>query len=430
MPRSSRPLRRAGSRLIAPWALGGWRTFPTTADTFNTYAWDSDGNTVGINLNSSSPINITYDAFDRAVEENNSGTYKQILYSPTWSKLALMTRQTANNVFLALPGGEQATYSGSTIRFRHYDWLGSARFESNMAEQEYGDAAYAPFGEPYSIKNTPYLSFTGVQQDTISGTYDFLYREYSPVQGRWIRPDPSGSTAADTNDPQSWNRYAYVTNDPLSSVDPLGLQATYAGFSGTGLCNIYPSAKQCLQPQPLTYLQQEEASYLLRLNLTLTAPPPGAWVPAGGDYRGTGCLRQQGGDAVWCPKLGPGTLDNCQAPFLCNSSGPAASFSAVPSALHKQVHKVTAKCMGQRLVDNFVGPTGSITVTTVLNVAAVAVFKPAVASLLPGPGWLYTGAAVAYDLGMVGKSYVECKYGGGQPLGETPADDQPEEPEP
>ena len=187
-----------------------------------TYAWDSDANTVGINLSGSAPISITYDAFDRAVEEDNSGTYKQILYSPI-GKLALMAKQVANNVFLPLPGGEQATYTNGTIRFRHYDWLGSARFESNMSEQEYGDVAYAPFGETYSILNTPYLSFTGQQQDTVSGLYDFLYREYNPTQGRWISPDRAGLGAVDVSNPQSWNRYAYVNNNPLSDIDPSGL---------------------------------------------------------------------------------------------------------------------------------------------------------------------------------------------------------------
>jgi RHS repeat-associated protein len=197
------------------------------ADTFNTYAWDADGNTVGVNLNGTAPIGITYDALDRAVEENNSGTYKQILYSPTGGKLALMATQAASNVFLPLPGGEQATYTAQTIRFRHYDWLGSARFESNMAEKEYGDVAYAPFGEPYSVLNTPYLSFTGQQQDTISGTYDFLNREYNPVQGRWIRPDPAGVNAVNPMNPQSWNRYAYVLNNPLSNIDPTGLECVW-----------------------------------------------------------------------------------------------------------------------------------------------------------------------------------------------------------
>jgi RHS repeat-associated protein len=165
---------------------------------------------------------LTFDAFDRVVEENNSGTYKQILYSPI-GKLALMAKQVANNVFLPLPGGEQATYTNATIRFRHYDWLGSARFESNMSEQEYGDLAYAPFGESYSIKNTPYLSFTGENQDTISGSYDFLYREYNSAQGRWISSDPAGLGAVDPSNPQSWNRYSYVMNNPLSAIDSMGL---------------------------------------------------------------------------------------------------------------------------------------------------------------------------------------------------------------
>ena len=193
-----------------------------TSDLTNTYTWDSDGNTVGINLSGSAPISITYDALDRAVEENNSGIYKQILYSPI-GKLALMAKQVTNNVFVPLPGGEQATYTGSTIRFRHYDWLGSARFESSMGEQEYGDGAYAPFGETYSIGKTPYLSFTGQNQDTFAGLNDFLYREYSPVQGRWLAPDPAGVATIDFSDPQTWNRYAYVENQPCSSVDPFGL---------------------------------------------------------------------------------------------------------------------------------------------------------------------------------------------------------------
>jgi len=223
------------SSCVPTYDTNGNLTRDCTFSPSNTYAWDSDANTVGVNLSSSAPISITYDAFDRAVEENNSGTYHQILYSPV-GKLALMAKQIANSVFVPLPGGEQATYTNSTIRFRHYDWLGSARFESNMAEAEYGDVAYAPFGEPYSIKNTPYLSFTGQQQDTTTGLYDFLYREYNPTQGRWISPDRSGLSAVDPSNPQSWNRYAYVTNNPLTLTDVQGLW--YRPLSRGGGCGL------------------------------------------------------------------------------------------------------------------------------------------------------------------------------------------------
>jgi len=53
--------------------------------------------------------------------------------------------------------------------------------------------------------------------------YDALYRKVHTTQGRWISPDPAGLAAVGLTDPQTWNRYAYVGNNPLSAVDPLGL---------------------------------------------------------------------------------------------------------------------------------------------------------------------------------------------------------------
>lgn len=38
-----------------------------------------------------------------------------------------------------------------------------------------------------------------------------------------MTPDPAGLAAVDPTNPQSWNRYAYVMNNPQAFVDPLGL---------------------------------------------------------------------------------------------------------------------------------------------------------------------------------------------------------------
>ena len=70
-------------------------------------------------------------------------------------------------------------------------------------------------------------SFTGQDQDLTTGStgdlYDFPFREYHPIHGRWISPDPAGLGAVNPANPQSWNRYAYVNNSPLNGVDPMGL---------------------------------------------------------------------------------------------------------------------------------------------------------------------------------------------------------------
>jgi RHS repeat-associated protein len=63
-----------------------------------------------------------------------------------------------------------------------------------------------------------------VEGATAGYAYDTLNRKYSAAQSRWISPDPAGLGAVDLSNPQSWNRYAYVGNNPLSNTDPLGLQ--------------------------------------------------------------------------------------------------------------------------------------------------------------------------------------------------------------
>ncbi|MGH9395143.1 MAG: RHS repeat-associated core domain-containing protein, partial [Terriglobales bacterium] len=80
-----------------------------------------------------------------------------------------------------------------------------------------------PYGWDFDDAGTIAPAFTGQKQDSVPGQYDFLMREYSPVQGRWWTPDPAGLAAADPNNPQTWNRYAYADANPLGAIDPLGL---------------------------------------------------------------------------------------------------------------------------------------------------------------------------------------------------------------
>ncbi len=188
-------------------------------DTFHTYSWDSEGRPVTVDT-----VGLTYDALGRMAEQTRGTSYTQIVYSPWGSKLALMNGQTLQRAFVSLPGGDTAVYSaGGLAYYRHADWLGSSRFASTPSRAKYFDVAYAPYGEDYTNSGTADLSFTGQNQDTVAGIYDFSYREYHPRQGRWISPDPAGLAAVDMTDPQTWNRYAYVSNSPLTSTDPMGL---------------------------------------------------------------------------------------------------------------------------------------------------------------------------------------------------------------
>jgi RHS repeat-associated protein len=199
-----------------------------TNDGLHSYAWDAETRPTTIDS-----VTVTYDALGRMVEQNKSGSYTEIVYDCLGNKLALMNgASTLKEAFVPLPGGATAVYNASGLEYyRHPDWLGSSRFSSTPSRTLYNDLAYAPFGETYATSGTTSptnISFAGNNEDTTTNAYDAMFREYG-IQGRWPSPDPAGVAAANPANPQSWNRYAYVQNNPLGMLDPSGLGCTQWG---------------------------------------------------------------------------------------------------------------------------------------------------------------------------------------------------------
>jgi RHS repeat-associated protein len=61
--------------------------------------------------------------------------------------------------------------------------------------------------------------FTGQRKNGYLDTYSMGAREYDPSLGRWLSAD---TIVPDPANPQSLNRFAYVSNNPLKYVDPTG----------------------------------------------------------------------------------------------------------------------------------------------------------------------------------------------------------------
>ena len=224
-------------------------------DTFHTYTWNFHGYPATIDTTTcgTGGTCATYDANGQLVEKNVSGVYSQVLYSPV-GKLAIMNGQIPILARFPMPGGAtyyQAGSTGGDKHFWHKDWLGNVRLSTTLSSRaSIFDRAFAPFGETYNnFGNTTNNDFTGDTQDTITGTYDTPNRLLNPNQGRWISADPAGLQAVNLMNPQSWNRYAYVLNDPLSSVDPLGLDCIYDNGDGTATVK----SGDCLDPNDKGY---------------------------------------------------------------------------------------------------------------------------------------------------------------------------------
>ena len=78
--------------------------------------------------------------------------------------------------------------------------------------------------------------FTGKERDSESLLDNFGARYNSSNMGRFMSPDPLSRAGLplDTDDPQSWNAYAYVRNNPLNLTDPDGTNYTVCQYDQNG----------------------------------------------------------------------------------------------------------------------------------------------------------------------------------------------------
>jgi RHS repeat-associated protein len=106
-----------------------------------------------------------------------------------------------------------------TLYFVLGDQLGSTSVVVNAGGSVVGEARYYPFGKTRYSTGTLFTDrlYTGQQEITGLGLYNYKARFYDPLLGKFISPDsitPGG--------PQGLNRYAYVNNNPIRYNDPTG----------------------------------------------------------------------------------------------------------------------------------------------------------------------------------------------------------------
>jgi RHS repeat-associated protein len=110
---------------------------------------------------------------------------------------------------------------GNPLQF-HLDHLGSPRVITGNGGVRLATHEYFPFGRETaaSTQDSEKKKFTGHERDDIN--LDYMHaRYYLPYAGRFLSVDPTW-VSADLGKPQSWNRYSYVLNSPMTYTDPDG----------------------------------------------------------------------------------------------------------------------------------------------------------------------------------------------------------------
>jgi RHS repeat-associated protein len=164
-------------------------------------------------------VTYKYDALGRRVERREG--------SSQWTRFAygesdvVRDRDSGGGAveYLNGPGADnklrQADASGALYFLS--DHLRSTTALTNALGSVVEQTGYDSFGDSAGGTLTRY-GFTGRERDPATGMLYYRARWYDPPTGRFMSEDPAGFAAG-------VNFYAYVLNDPISKVDPMGLDA-------------------------------------------------------------------------------------------------------------------------------------------------------------------------------------------------------------
>lgn len=225
-------------------------TTPTVDPTTNRFTtgqgfqYDLNGNLITDNLGRQ----LVFDGNNkqkevRDVANNIVGTYS---YDGSGARVKKVVGNEVTIFVYDAAGKLVAEYSTATppanptISYLTTDTLGSPRIITDNSGSVVSRRDFMPFGEElyagtanrsepakYSVTGSDNVRkrFTGYEKDNETGLDFAEARYYDNRFGRFTAVDPllaSGQSA----DPQTFNRYVYVSNDPVNSTDPTGLWET------------------------------------------------------------------------------------------------------------------------------------------------------------------------------------------------------------
>ena len=233
-----------------------------------------------------------YDGRSRriAIIETNGTTRIETRYG--WCGDRICQARDGNDQPIAYYFEEGAFRPQEDIKKEYYakDHLGSIRDVLNEADHSIGRYDYDPYGQFIGVPTQKSgFAYAGMYYHGPSGLYLTRYRAYDPRDGRWLSRDPVGESGG-------INLYAYVEGNPVSFIDPLGLEAE--------LCT------RPFYPMPVPYAQHCYIRFNGDNNDTSSFDPNGTHSDPAPDWWPRSCSPTRGNQDDDCIRR---NMQNCQA---------------------------------------------------------------------------------------------------------------------
>ena len=183
------------------------------------YGYDGRGRLSVVQQGGRTVATYTHNALGQRIAKSNESTSTRFIYDESNQVLSESGSPDRDYVWLGLL--PIATVDGTSIAFVHADALNTSRTITDSSGAIIWHWSYRenPFGESKAISNGRYiynLRYPGQYFDIESGLNYNVKRTYDASSGRYIQSDPIGLNGG-------MNTYAYVHQNPINFVDPLGL---------------------------------------------------------------------------------------------------------------------------------------------------------------------------------------------------------------
>jgi RHS repeat-associated protein len=193
---------------------------------------------------------LSYDGENRIYESNRFGAITSYVYDGFGRRVkrsgsvpAYFAYDVSGNLLME----DSADVESTGVSYVTQDHLGSTRVVTDKDGIVVRRYDYAPFGEDLKLAGGRTIAqkysgsdaelkdkvrFTGKERDAETGLDYFGARYMSAAQGRFTSPDAPFADQF-TGDPQSWNLYGYVRNNPLKYTDPNGRLCIFGKIGNT-----------------------------------------------------------------------------------------------------------------------------------------------------------------------------------------------------
>jgi len=228
-----------GNTLASLLPNGPWGASGTSTNANGTFAWNARNQLTSVTRsdNNGQTATYTYDAEGNFIQTTDSaaGTTRWIVDPDGGSLSRVIAKVAPNGNVTRYVYGVGLVYEvrqDGSVRYYHYDQVGSTVALTDAAGAVTGRADYSPYGalqsgsgELANANTTPFLfcGAFGVITDSTTGMHEMRARWYSSYLRRFLTEDPTGFAGGE-------NYYVYADGSPLILIDPAGLDA-YLGVN-------------------------------------------------------------------------------------------------------------------------------------------------------------------------------------------------------